>query len=61
MINDCKYKSGHQTLLLNVWEQRKCEALTILSGPEMRAICLKQVLFASKCSGLKGSYMALLL
>lgn len=46
MINDCQYKNGHRTLPLNVWEQGKCEALTILSAPEMRAICLKQVLFA---------------
>lgn len=61
MINDCQYKNEHQTLLVNVWEEGKCEVLTILSAPEMRAICLKQVLFASKCSGLKGRDMAPLL
>ncbi len=52
MINDHKYKIEDQILLLNVWEQWKCEALNILSTPELRAICLKQVFFAANYSNI---------
>lgn len=50
MINDHKYKIEDHILLLNVWEQWKCEAPNILSTLEMRAICLKQVFFAANYS-----------
>ncbi len=52
MIYDHKYKIDDQILWLNVWEQWKCEARTILSTPEMRAICLKPDFVAADYSNI---------
>lgn len=44
MIHDHKNKIKDQMLPLNVWEQGKCEAINILSTPEMKAFCFKTII-----------------